>query len=63
MQTLHNIINAINDVLWGYVLIYLLLAVGIYFTLRLGFVQIRHFREMFRCLLGFLEPKRGSVVR
>lgn len=41
MQTLHNIINAINDVLWGYVLIYLLLAVGIYFTVRFGFVQFR----------------------
>lgn len=47
-----SIIDFLNTIFWGYVLIYGLLAVGIYFTLRLGFVQIRHFREMFRCLLG-----------
>lgn len=36
---LHPIIHWLNGVLWGYVLIYLLLGVGAYFTLRLGFIQ------------------------
>lgn len=45
-----NLINFINDVLWGSVLIYLLLGAGIYFTLRTGFIQIRHFSHMFSVL-------------
>ncbi|MEJ2762888.1 alanine/glycine:cation symporter family protein [Photobacterium sp. MCCC 1A19761] len=39
------IIGEVNDVLWGYLLIYLLVAVGIYFTIRLGFIQIRQFKH------------------
>ena len=41
-------IDFLNTIFWGYVLIYGLLAVGIYFTIRLRFQQILHFREMFR---------------
>ena len=49
---LDSAINFMNDIFWGYVLIYGLLAVGVYFTLRLRFIQFVHFPEMFRCLLG-----------
>ncbi len=49
---LDPIINFLNDIFWGYVLIYGLLAVGIFFTLRLGFIQIVHFPEMFRAVMG-----------
>ena len=45
-------IGFLNTVFWGYVLIYGLLAVGVFFTIRLGFVQFRHFVEMFRCVIG-----------
>lgn len=45
-----GIINFLNTIFWGYVLIYGLLAVGIYFTLRLRFIQIVHFGEMLRGL-------------
>lgn len=36
------IIGALNTFFWGYVLIYGLLAVGVFFTIRLGFLQFRH---------------------
>ncbi len=36
-------VDAVNLVLWGYVLTILLIAVGIYFTIRLKFMQFRHF--------------------
>lgn len=42
------LIDALNGVLWNYILIYGLLAVGILFTFRLGFLQLRHFPEFFR---------------
>ncbi|VFQ44858.1 alanine/glycine:cation symporter family protein [Desulfoluna butyratoxydans] len=47
---LNTIINNLNGLIWGSVLIYLLIGVGIYFTLRLGFIQFRHFGHMFSVL-------------
>jgi AGCS family alanine or glycine:cation symporter len=43
-----TIINGINSILWGYVLVYGLLGVGVFFTIRLAGIQFRHFGEMFR---------------
>lgn len=41
MELLHGWINVGNDLVWGQLLIYLLIAVGLFFTLRMGFVQLR----------------------
>ncbi|MEX0575956.1 sodium:alanine symporter family protein, partial [Enterobacter cloacae subsp. cloacae] len=40
----------INEVLWGSIMIYLLLAAGIWFTLRSGFIQFRYIRKFGRSL-------------
>ncbi|OYD25082.1 alanine/glycine:cation symporter family protein [Oceanimonas baumannii] len=45
-----SFIAFINNLLWGSVLIYLLLGVGVFFTFRLGFIQFRHFGHMFSVL-------------
>lgn len=42
------VIGLINQVLWNYVLVYGLLAVGVYFTARLGLLQVRLFPHMLR---------------
>lgn len=55
------IIDYVNSIIWGYVLIYGLIAVGVYFTVRLGFIQILHFREMWRCVLGSHEADRAGI--
>jgi alanine or glycine:cation symporter, AGCS family len=47
---MNAIIDFLNTIFWGYVLIYGLLAVGIYFTVRLGFPQFLHFNEMIRTI-------------
>ncbi|PSW06042.1 alanine/glycine:cation symporter family protein [Photobacterium lipolyticum] len=44
-DSLMTVIGAINGVLWGQLIVYLLVGVGIYFTFRLGFIQIRQFRH------------------
>lgn len=49
---MNNIISAINHLLWGHILIYLLLGAGIFFTLSTRFIQIRQFRQAFRIMLG-----------
>lgn len=50
MDAFGAVINQINSVLWSYVLIVLLIGLGLYFTFRTGFIQIRYAGEMFRVL-------------
>lgn len=50
METLQHIISGINDVLWTYVLIGMLLFCAVYFTWRTRFVQFRNLREMLHLL-------------
>ncbi len=56
-----TIIDFLNTIFWGYVLIYGLLAVGIYFTVRLGFQQIVHFSEMFRVVTSKGESDSEGI--
>ncbi len=54
-----TIIDFLNNVFWNYVLVYGLLAVGLFFTIRLKFVQFVHFPELFRVVLppaGVMKP-------
>lgn len=57
-----TIIDVLNTVFWGHVLIYGLLAVGVYFTLRLKFVQLLHFPEMLRAVRGSGLADRGGIT-
>jgi alanine or glycine:cation symporter, AGCS family len=61
IEILERVIVQINDILWSYVLVALLIAVGIYFTFRLGFAQFRYLGEMLR-LLGEKASGKGIGV-
>ena len=50
METLQHIITEVNDVLWTYILIAMLLGCAVYFTWRTRFTQFRNLREMLRLL-------------
>ena len=50
-------VDNINTLLWTYILIALLLGLGLYFTIRTKFVQVRLFGEMFRVIT---EKKDGT---
>lgn len=52
-----SIVKSINDVLWGYVLIFLLCGTGIFFTIKLKFVQVRKFKEGWKRVFGGLNLK------
>ncbi|MFT0859851.1 alanine/glycine:cation symporter family protein [Ancylobacter sp. G4_0304] len=56
------VIGFLNTIFWGYVLIYGLLAVGIYFTIRLKLIQILHFPEMIRSVLGSSETDHAGIT-
>jgi AGCS family alanine or glycine:cation symporter len=46
-----NLIDPVSHFLYTYILIYVLLGVGVYFTIRTRFVQVRHFPRMFRLMV------------
>ncbi|TCK08549.1 alanine/glycine:cation symporter family protein [Marinobacterium mangrovicola] len=57
-------LDLLNDILWGKVLIALLIIVGIGFTLASRFVQFRYFGRMFRILgasQAFKKDKHGHL--
>jgi AGCS family alanine or glycine:cation symporter len=55
-----ELISTINDVLYSYILIIILILGGLYFTFRTKFVQFRLFKEQFRAVLE--KPVDGSGV-
>ncbi|UCG51639.1 MAG: sodium:alanine symporter family protein [Candidatus Latescibacterota bacterium] len=55
------IIDAINGVIWGKLLIYLLLGAGLYFTIRTGLVQFRHFGHVFTVMRRSLLADKGGI--
>ncbi|MBQ8712145.1 MAG: alanine:cation symporter family protein [Prevotella sp.] len=56
-----DIINQINDALWGYVIIIALVGCGLWFTWRTRFVQFRMVGEMLRLLTDSpVKPEGGK---
>ncbi len=60
MFFLDEIFGKVNDALYGYILIILLVAVGLYFTVRTKFVQFRLLGEQIRSVTE--RPKDGNGV-
>lgn len=50
MEILNEWISGINEILWSYILIIMLLGCAVWFTVRTRFVQFRMIREMVRLL-------------
>lgn len=60
---IHKFITTTNEYLWGYILIALLIIIGCYFTIRAGFVQFRHIREMIRLLGDGASPSTRKAQK
>ncbi len=56
---MQEIVNNINGYIWSPYLIYLCLGTGVFFSILTRFVQVRHFREMFRLLLSGKSSEKG----
>lgn len=58
-----EIVKKINEVVWGYLLVFLLCGTGIFFTFKLKFVQLRKFKEGWHRVFGGINlrgDKAGS---
>jgi len=63
MEILNSIVNAINNVLWSYVLIVVLVGCGLWFTFSTRFVQLRLLPEMLRLLTeGIGKKTEGDAI-
>jgi len=58
-----SIVNPINNLLWGQgqILIYLLLFAGFWFSFKLGFIQLRHFKYMFTVMKGSTKADKSGI--
>ncbi len=54
-----ELVQSLNDIIWSPALIYLCLGAGIFFSIITRFVQLRHFREMWRLLLSGKSSEQG----
>ncbi len=59
MSVLDAIIGKMNDALYGYILIIILIAVGLYFTVRTRFAQFRMLGEQLRAVTEKPEDGKG----
>lgn len=62
MDVFTAIINNVNTVVWSMPLVIICLAAGIYFSIRLGFPQVRHFKEMVRLILHQEEGSESGIT-
>src|SRR5215469_4228752 len=61
MEQIQSIVDPVSDLLWGWVLIYVLLGAHVWFTLRTRAVQFRHFGHLFRVVLGSRGGAAGGI--
>ena len=55
------VVDTLNGLIWGKILIWLLVASGLYFTLRLGLLQFRHFGHTFSVLKGSRQSDESGI--
>ena len=64
-ETIANVNQFINQIVWGIPMMLLIIGVGVYLTLRLDFLQFRHFGHIIKNTLGKAfsrqEKREGAV--
>ena len=64
VETINTAVKTLSSFIWGPLLITLLLGTGIYFTIRLRFIQIREFFHGLGITFGFFEnPKHKGDIK
>ncbi|MBO5374339.1 MAG: sodium:alanine symporter family protein [Clostridia bacterium] len=60
METLEKIVNSINTYLSGYILVFLLVGVGLYYSIKTRFVQVRCLGEGFKRVFSKKGTENGK---
>ena len=64
LPTLSKWMDAVNGIVWGPAMIVLLIGTGLYLTIRLRFIQLRHFKHSIDCISGkYDDPsEQGDIT-
>ena len=57
------VVNALNDYLSSYILVFLLIGVGLFYSIRTRFVQVRCFGEGMKKVFGNLSLRGGAQAQ
>ena len=60
LQQIERINQAVNNFVWGVPAMVCILGVGLYLSIRMGFVQIREFPYAMKCTLGRMFKKQEA---
>ena len=61
-MSVDNIISKIDNWVWGWTLIVLILAAGLWLTVRTGFVQVKHLGKALKFMIKNEEEGEGEVT-
>ena len=61
MSTIDAVLGAISNALFTWILVWLLLGAGIYFTIRARAVQLRHIASIGRAVVGSRSGAHGGI--
>lgn len=59
---INQIVDFLNHILWSYLLITLLIALGLYFSIKTKFAQIYYFKEMIKLMATKRKPGKHSAI-
>lgn len=60
LSTIENINNVVNDFIWGVPAMICIIGVGLYLSIRMGFIQIRKFAYAMKITIGRIFRKREA---
>ena len=60
LQIIENVNNVVNGFIWGVPAMVCIIGVGLYLSLRTGFVQIRKFGYALKCTIGRMFKKKEA---
>nr|MCW1079769.1 amino acid carrier protein [Streptococcus anginosus] len=61
METLNSILGTVSNWLFGTILIWLLIGVGLFFTIATRGVQLRHLGSIVRAVVGSRSGAQGGI--
>ena len=61
-MSVDDIIGKVQDAVWGWPLIILILAAGVWLTVRTGFVQVRHLGKALKFMVKNEDNGEGEVT-
>lgn len=62
MDFLNSVVGSLNNIIWGYVLIAMLIVLGVLFSVKTSFVQVKFIKEMVRLLGEGAKGNNGKGV-